>query len=135
MPANIFFTIKSWDEKTWDGRRTQDVTGAKETHSTVHYSYTGELVGESELHYLMTYRADGTASFVGQERITGTLGGHTGSFVIQHTGVYEDEIVKGSFFVVAGSGTDGLATLRGTGSMTLVGESATYPMQFDYQLG
>ena len=40
------------------------------------------------------YREDGSASFVGLERIKGQLEGRSGSFVLQHIGTYESGIVK-----------------------------------------
>lgn len=45
-------------------------------------SFTGDLEGESQVEYLMMYRPDGSASFVGLERFTGRIGDRSGTFVL-----------------------------------------------------
>ena len=60
-------------------------------------------------------RADGPASFVGIERVTGEVGGRRGTFLLQDAGTVQDNIVNGDWFVIPGSGTGGLAGLRGEG--------------------
>jgi uncharacterized protein DUF3224 len=51
------------------------------------------------------YRRDGSATFVGLERIVGQLGGKTGTFVLQRTGVFEGGQAKESYSVIQGSAT------------------------------
>ena len=48
---------------------------------------------------MMMYRSDGTAAFVGLERITGRIAGRNGSFVLQRTGVFEDGPGQGILFL------------------------------------
>ena len=79
-------------------------------------SFTGDLEGESQVEYLMMYRPDGSASFVGLERFTGRIGDRSGTFVLQRTGTYEAELAKESYSVVPGSGSGALAGLRGSGT-------------------
>ena len=86
--AKATFTMKSWDEKTWEGQPYTEVTGAKLTRAEVAYTYQGDLTGDSTLQYLMFYRADGTGHAIALERIEGTLGGRRGSFVLQHSGTF-----------------------------------------------
>jgi hypothetical protein len=40
--------------------------------------YTDDIVAEATVEYLMMYRSDGTAAFVGLERIVGLLAGRAG---------------------------------------------------------
>ncbi len=72
--ATAMFAIKGWDEKPYN-----EVAGQpKLTRANVTMTFTGDLEGESQLEYLMMYRADGTASFVGLERVQGRPGGARG---------------------------------------------------------
>jgi Protein of unknown function (DUF3224) len=73
-------------------------------------------------HALQVLSADGSASFVALERVTGSVGGRSGSFVLQDTGTLApDGTVTGEWFVVAGSGTG----LSGAGGFTArLGEHA-----------
>jgi hypothetical protein len=58
---------------------------------------------------------DGTVSQVSLQRFCGRLGGCEGSFVLQGQGRVAEGKVKATWFVVPGSGTQGLAGLRGEG--------------------
>ena len=99
--ANARFTLTNWDEKPYsEGPDQPKLTRAKVTKT-----YTGDIEGEGQVEYLMMYRADGSATFVGLERVVGTLGGKSGSFVLQRTGVFEGGLAKESYTVIAGSGT------------------------------
>ncbi len=128
--AKASFAVTSWDEKTWEGQPGSEIKGAKRTHSVVGYNYEGDLVGESTLHYLMSYTEDGPGSFVGIEHITGTLGGRSGSFDVQHVGTFEP--VRATLTVVPGSATGELAGLRGQAEVELVGHQERYPLTLDY---
>ena len=126
--ANARFAIKSWDEKPYsegDGL-------PKLTRATVTKTFTGEIDGAGNVEYLMMYRPDGTASFVGLERITGRLAGKTGSFVLQRTGVFEGGQAKESYTIIAGSGTGDLANIRGEGKSS-VGHGMEHPFSLDYE--
>jgi hypothetical protein len=81
----------------------------------------------------MIYRPDGTAAFVGLERIVGSIAGKAGTFVLQRTGVFENGVAKETYFVVAGSGTGELQGLRGEGT-TAVGHGTEFPFMLNYQL-
>lgn len=81
----------------------------------VEESFSGDIEGEGIVEFLQAARADGSASFVGIERITGRIGGREGSFLLQDAGRLEGKVVSGDWFVVEGSGTRGLTGLRGEG--------------------
>src|SRR5215470_13385353 len=105
--ANAHFTIKSWDEKPYSEGQGQP----KLTRASVIKAFTGDIEGEGRVEYLMMYRSDGTATFVGLERIDGRIGGRTGSFVLQRSGVFEGGQAKESYTVIAGSATGDLQGL------------------------
>jgi hypothetical protein len=127
--ANARFALKSWDEKPY----SEGEGLPKLTRAAVAKTFTGDLTGEGHVEYLMMYRADGTASFVGFERITGSVAGRAGSFVLQRTGVFENGVAKESYVVVTGSGTGELQGLRGEGA-TAVGHGTEFPFTLNYQL-
>ncbi len=112
--AEAKFEVKGWDEKPYG-----EVEGlAKLTRASVRVALTGDIAGEGTIEYLMTYRADGSASFVGVQRIIGSLAGRAGSFVLNGTGGYEKATgtASMSWTVAPGSGTGDLAGLSGAGS-------------------
>jgi len=123
------FEIKNWDEKTYE----EIGGGAKLTRASVKKSFRGDIEGEGRIEYLMAYREDGTASYVGLERIVGRLGGKTGSFVLQHVGTFEGGVAKTTFTIVPGSGTGELRGLKGEGRFA-VGHEPPFPMTLDYDV-
>ena len=127
--ANARFAIKSWDEKPYSEGPDQP----KLTRASVIKTYTGDIEAEGQVEYLMMYRTDGSASFVGLERIVGKIGDKAGSFVLQRTGVFEGGQAKESYTVVAGSTTGALQSLRGDGS-SAVGHGMEHPFMLNYDL-
>jgi Protein of unknown function (DUF3224) len=127
--AEARFTIKSWDEKPFS--EGQDLP--RLTRATVVKTYTGDIAGDAEVEYLMMYRSDGSAAFVGLERVVGRIGGKSGSFVLQRTGVFEGGQAKESYSVIPGSATGELRGLLGDGSSS-VGHGMEHPFTLDYEL-
>jgi hypothetical protein len=104
------FTIKNWDEQPF-----AEVEGApKLTQARVTTTYTGDLDGEGTSTLVMAY--DGAdASYAGYERVVGSLGGRSGSFVLRLAGGFEQGAARTDWTVVEGSGTGELAGLQGEG--------------------
>ena len=96
-------------------------------------TFTGDIEGEGHVEYLMMYRSDGSATFLGLERISGRIGGKAGSFVVQRIGVFEGGQAKESYSVIPGSGTGDLRGLAGSGS-SAVGHGMEHPFVLDYEL-
>lgn len=129
--ANGNAEMKSWDERTWDGKRYDEVSGPKQTTGSMTVAYTGDLAGTGEFRFLMDYPDAGSCRAVGYEVVTGVLGGRTGSFVLEHSGGFRDGVSRGTFTVVSASG--GLAGLTGSGSITWhVGEPGTYAFEYSF---
>ncbi len=74
----------------------------------------------------------GSAGYVAIERVTGTLGGRRGSFILQHTGTMAAGAQSLSVTVVPDSGTEELTGLAG--SMTITVEPGRHSYTFDYAL-
>jgi hypothetical protein len=81
----------------------------------VEEDFTGDIHGSGVATFLQTTMGNDKASFVGVERVTGSLGGRSGTFVLQDQGTLKDAVVSGDWFVVPGSGTGELDGLRGEG--------------------
>jgi hypothetical protein len=99
--ANARFAITSWDEKPYS--EGQDLP--RLTRASVTKSFTGDIEGEGHVEYLMMYRNDGSAAFVGLERVIGQINGKAGTFVLQRTGVFEGGQAKEDYSVIPGSAT------------------------------
>jgi hypothetical protein len=127
--ANARFTIKSWDEKPYS--EGQDLP--KLTRASVTKIFTGDIEGEGQVQYLMMYRSDGSAVFVGLERVVGRVGGKTGTFVLQRTGVFEGGQAKESYSVIDGSATGQLRGLKGDGG-SAVSHGSEYSFTLNYEL-
>ena len=104
------FEVSSWDETP-----VQEWDGGKLTKASITKKYSGDIEGDAVLEYILAYRPDGTAAFVGIERITGSADGRSGALVLQQVGNYADGAATADLTVVGGSGD--LADVEGTGTM------------------
>ena len=113
------FKIAGWDEQPW-----AEAKGApKLTHASVTTTYRGDLEAEGTAGLLMLY--DGSdAAYGGYERIVGTLGGRSGSFVLRLDGGFEE-----------GTGTGELAGLRGQGGYVAGQGEAEIGFELRWSLG
>jgi hypothetical protein len=127
--ANARFAITKWDEKPY----SEGADLPKLTRASVAKTFTGDIDGEGHVEYLMMYRSDGSATFVGLERIDGRIGDKTGSFVLQRTGAFEGGLAKETYSVVPGSATGDLRGLAGDGSSS-VGHGMEHPFVLSYEL-
>ena len=125
--AKATFALNAWDEKPYN-----EMNGVpKLTRASVTKSYQGDITGEGKLEYLMMYRDDGSASLIGLERVVGSVGGRSGSFVLQHSGTFKEGVATVTLVVVPDSGTGDLRGLRGDGKFA-VGHQPPYSMTLDY---
>ncbi|HWF15596.1 MAG TPA: DUF3224 domain-containing protein [Acidimicrobiales bacterium] len=105
------FDVAKWDESSFDDQ--SDLP--KLTRAVVVKQYSGDVEGRSTTEWLMAYADDGSAKFVGMERISGSINGREGSLVLRHAGSYEDGAAKGDLDVIEGSGSDALRSAAGSG--------------------
>ena len=105
--------------------------GLKLTRASGTQTFTGDIEGDGAVNWLMLYRADKSAHFVGLQRITGSVGGRRGAFVLAAEGDHEGGSSRIRLTVVPGSGTGELVGIDGTGSMTAPGgPEGTYELQY-----
>ena len=122
------FAIKSWEEKPY----SEGPDLPKLTRASVVKTLTGDIEGEGRVEYLMMYRPDGTATFVGLERVTAKIDGRSGSFVLERAGGFEGGLANETYTVIAGSATGDLRGLRGNGK-TSVGHGMEHPFELTYE--
>jgi hypothetical protein len=119
--ANAVITVHKYEPAAYE----QPGEGPVLTRIHVEESFSGDIEGDGVVEFLQAARPDGSASFVGIERVTGTVAGRDGTFLLQDAGTVEGNVVSGEWFVVPGSGTGGLVGLRGTGAFRAnLGEGA-----------
>lgn len=121
------FSITSWDENTY-----QDIEGGgKLTRAAVTGSFGGDVTGTGDFQWLMCYRPDGSANFVGLQRIEGALDGRSGSFVVESVGAFDGARAAGTWRVLPGSGTGELTDLRGDGGFDApMGSTASFHLNY-----
>jgi hypothetical protein len=74
----------------------------------------------------------GSAGYVAIERVSGTIDGRTGSFVLQHNGTLTRGVPAQNIIVVPDSGSGQLAGI--TGKLTVIIEGGKHSYEFDYKL-
>ena len=123
------FTIKAWDEQPW----AELDQAPKLTHARVTTTYGGDLDGEGTSELLMVYDQD-DATYAGYERVVGSLGGRSGSFVLRLDGGFQDGAARTTWTVVGGSATGDLAGLRGEGGYVARQGAAEVPYELRWSL-
>ena len=125
------FAIASWTEETYDDR-VDAGSPAKLTRASVGQTYSGDIEGTGSAEWLMSYGGDGTARFVGLQKIDGTVGGRTGSLVLDSIGVFDGSTASGELTVIAGSGAGQLAGVTGGGRFDApMGGEPTWELTLD----
>ncbi len=96
--------------------------------------FHGDLEGTSKGEMIATQsEAKGSGGYVALERVTGTLHGRKGSFVLQHNATMNRNVPSLSIAVVPDSGTDELAGLTGTMNI-IIAAGGKHSYEFDYTL-
>lgn len=95
----------------------------KEFHGDLEATSRGEMLAAGTA-------VQGSAGYVAMERVTGTLGGRSGTFVLQHSGTMTRGAPELVVRVVPDSGTGELAGLAGT--MEIIITDGRHSYRFDY---
>jgi hypothetical protein len=113
---------------------TSDTTeGSPLARMSIDKQLHGDLEATSKGEMLAAGTAvKGSAGYVAIERVTGTLHGRTGSFVLQHSATMTRNTPELSITVVPDSGTDELVGLAGKMLITITNGKHYY--EFEYTL-
>jgi hypothetical protein len=123
-------TVESYEPAPYD----EPADGPTLSRIHVEETFSGDIEAEGVVDFLQAQMADGSASFVGIERVTGSLGVRSGSFLLQDHGTVSGSTVSGEWFVVPGSGSGDLAGLRGEGGFSAqLGESADISLEYWFE--
>ena len=96
--------------------------------------FRGDLVAHSQGQMLaVSTGVKGSAGYVAVERVTGSLGGRRGSFVLQHSGIMDRGAPDLTVTVIPDSGTDELTGL--TGRMSIAIAEGRHSYEFEYGFG
>ena len=100
---------------------------------TIDKTFRGDLEGISKGHMLSSQTGtEGSAGYVAIERVTGTLQGRSGTFVLQHSGTMARGVPQLAITVVPDSGTGQLTGL--SGNMKINISEGQHFYEFDYML-
>jgi hypothetical protein len=128
MRAICTFKVDSWDEQPI----AEGSGGRRSTHAVVRQTITGDGTGSGVAHWLMCYRPDGTADYVGLQHVEGRFGGGAGAFTCSSSGTFDGKTAEGTLEVLDGSGTGDLAGVTGTATFRAPhGDAATVTFTVD----
>jgi len=106
--------------------------GVKLNRNVLSKEYSGDLAGTSEGQMVAAYTATpGSAGYVAIEHFTGSVGGRSGSFVLQHSGLMDRGDAALTVTIVPDSGTGELAGISGT--LEIDNEAGTHSYVLDYE--
>jgi len=121
------FQVTGWDEKPY-----HEAGDEKLTHASVTQKFSGAIEGDGSVEWLMCYRPDGTADFVGLQRIDATIDGRSGTVVVRSVGLFDGEKAIGDWNVVDGSATGDLAGATGRGDFEApMGGTPTFRLELE----
>jgi len=128
--ANGVITVHKYEPEAYES----PAEGPVLNRIHVEERFSGDIEADGVTEFLQAAHADGSASFVGIERVIGTLGGRAGTFLLQDAGTVTGSVVNGDWFVVPGSGTGELTGLRGEGGFQAnLGENAQVHLDYWFE--
>ena len=106
--------------------------GLKLNRNVVRKEFSGDMVGTSEAQMLAAFTGTpGSAGYVAIEHFTGSVGGKSGSFVLQHNGVMDRGEAQLEVIIVPDSGSGELAGISGT--LEIDNEDGQHSYVLDYE--
>ncbi|HEY6293735.1 MAG TPA: DUF3224 domain-containing protein [Terriglobia bacterium] len=124
-PFEVKLAPQSTDEEA-GGSTLGRMSMAKQFHGDLAASSQGEMLTAGT-------GVQGSAGYVAIERVTGTLQGRSGTFVLQHSGTMTRGVPQLTITVVPDSGTGQLAGLAGKMEIKIVDGKHSY--ELEYTLG
>jgi hypothetical protein len=108
---------------------------AKLGRMTIDKEFHGDMQGTSkgEMLFSKSEEIKDSGVYVAIERVTASIGGRNGSFVLHHTGIMDHGQQKLTITVAPDSGTDGLNGITGTMNIKIDPDGKHF-YDFDYEL-
>jgi hypothetical protein len=131
--ANMLHAKGTFEVKLEPQGESDKAAGSTLGQMSISKQYHGELEGTAK-GTMLTVGTDvkGSAGYVAMERVTGTLNGKTGSFVLQHSGTLTRGVAVQNITVVPDSGTGQLAGI--TGKFLVIIADGKHSYELDYAL-
>lgn len=130
--AKATYTVKQWERRPWHAAPAE-ACGPKLYRLELFHLYTGDISGESTLQYLISQDEKNELYFVGLERVTGSIAGRMGSFMLQRIAGFEQDRVVERLQVLPNSGTAALRGLRGHATLEHTQHRESYPLLLAYE--
>lgn len=121
-------------EVTWDQHPPyDDAEGATLATASLTKQFTGDIEGASTAELITARNTDipDSAGYVAMERVTGTVHGRSGTFVLQHSAVMSPDTQSLQITVVPATGTGELFGIAGTMAIDTADD---HSYTFDYTL-
>lgn len=93
------FNITDWQETTL----TDFGDGRKLNSASIKQSYSGDIVGESAVNYLMSYQSTGDAHFNGFEYLDCVIADQKHQLVLKHQGTFTQGKARSEYTVIESS--------------------------------
>ncbi len=101
--------------------------------NVVRKEFSGDMVGTSEAQMIAAFTGTpGSAAYVAIEHFTGSVGGRSGSFVLQHSGVMNKGDAALTVTIVPDSGSGELTGIAGT--LEINNDEGQHSYVLDYKL-
>jgi hypothetical protein len=121
------FKVTGGHEETYSERNPGRLTRAGGTQE-----FSGDIEGTGRIEWLMCFRADKTAEFVGMQEIDGTIDGRRGQFILTSIGSHDGARSNGAWTIVPGSGKGDLSGIVGKGTWHAgPGPQATFELSYE----
>ena len=118
------FDVTITPQQTADDAPVARMTLYKEFHGDLEAIAHGEMMAAGE-------PLTGAGVYVAIDRVTGTLHGRSGSFLMAHRGVRNADGQELSIVIVPGSGTGQLTGITGTVGIEIAGKEHFYSVEYE----
>lgn len=125
-PFDVKLTPQKPDSEVAQAANLGRMTIDKQFHGDLEATSKGEMISAQT-------EVKGSAGYVAMERVTGTLKGRKGSFVLQHSATMNRGIPELSVTVVPDSGTGDLKGLVGAMNI-IIAQDGKHSYAFDYAI-
>ena len=110
-----------------------DQDGLKLNRNAVSKTFHGDMAGTSEVQMIAAFTSTpGSAGYVAIEYFTGSVGGRSGAFVMQHSGLMNRGDAQLSVTIVPDSGSGDLGGISGTMDIDDSDGQHFYVLDYDF---
>jgi Protein of unknown function (DUF3224) len=128
-PFDVKITPQKPDSPVAEAANLGRMSIDKQFHGDLEATSKGEMIATQT-------QVKGSAGYVAMERVTGTLSGRRGSFVLQHSATMNRGVPELSITVVPDSGTEELTGLTGKMNIIIAADKKhSYEFDYDYAVG